>query len=55
MTRIMQLAWRRLFKSIVAPVMRELKITNAKLYEAEDEGEEELDQQRRIIEEQAES
>lgn len=36
-------------------VMRELKITNAKLYEAEDEGEKELDEQRRRMEEQAEA
>ncbi|WP_284982965.1 low affinity iron permease family protein [Arthrobacter sp. efr-133-TYG-118] len=36
-------------------VMRELQITNSKLYEAEDEGEKELEEQRRRIEEQAES
>jgi low affinity Fe/Cu permease len=36
-------------------VMRELQITNSKLYEAEDEGEKELEDQRRRIEEQAES
>ena len=34
-------------------VMRELQITNSKLYEAEDEGEKELEEQRRRIEEQA--
>ncbi|MFF2296141.1 low affinity iron permease family protein [Arthrobacter sp. efr-133-R2A-120] len=36
-------------------VMRELQITNSKLYEAEDEGEKELEEQRRRIEQQAES
>jgi low affinity Fe/Cu permease len=36
-------------------VMRELRITNSKLYQAEDEGEKELEEQRRRIEEQAES
>ncbi|MGO4584480.1 low affinity iron permease family protein [Arthrobacter sp. 2RAF6] len=36
-------------------VMGELQITNSKLYEAEDEGEKELEEQRRRIEEQAES
>ncbi|MEV8148258.1 low affinity iron permease family protein [Arthrobacter sp. NPDC080073] len=34
-------------------VMRELQITNSKLYEAEDEGEKELEEQRRRIEQQA--
>lgn len=34
-------------------VMRELRITNAKLYEAEDEGEKELDAQRRKMEDEA--
>lgn len=34
-------------------VMRELRITNAKLYQAEEEGEKELDEQRRHMEEQA--
>ncbi|MEW1822089.1 low affinity iron permease family protein [Arthrobacter sp. NPDC080031] len=36
-------------------VMRELQITNSKLYEAEDEGEKELEEQRRRIEQQAKS
>ncbi len=36
-------------------VMRELQITNTKLYEAEDEGEKELEEQRRRIEQEAES
>ncbi|GAA5197714.1 low affinity iron permease family protein [Arthrobacter gyeryongensis] len=36
-------------------VMRELRITNSKLYEAEDEGEKELEEQRRRIEQDAES
>lgn len=36
-------------------VMRELRITNAKLYEAEEEGEKELDEQRRHMEEQVEA
>jgi|SRR4051812_37680083 low affinity Fe/Cu permease len=36
-------------------VMRELRITNAKLYAAEDEGEKELDAQRRRMEDEAES
>ncbi len=36
-------------------VMRELRITNSKLYEAEDEGEKELEEQRRRIEQQARS
>lgn len=36
-------------------VMRELRITNAKLYEAEDEGEKELEEQRHRMEEQAEA
>lgn len=34
-------------------VMRELQITNTKLYGAEDEGEKELEQQRKHMEEQA--
>jgi low affinity Fe/Cu permease len=36
-------------------IMRELQITNTKLYEAEDQGEKELEEQRRRIEQQAES
>ncbi|BAS12255.1 conserved hypothetical protein [Arthrobacter sp. Hiyo8] len=36
-------------------VMRELRITNSKLYQAEDEGEKELEEQRRRIEQEAES
>jgi low affinity Fe/Cu permease len=36
-------------------VMRELRITNSKLYGAEDEGEKELEEQRRRIEQDAES
>ena len=36
-------------------VMRELRITNSKLYQAEDEGETELEEQRRRIEQEAES
>jgi low affinity Fe/Cu permease len=35
-------------------VMRELKISNAKLYGAEDEGEKELDSQRKKLEQEAE-
>jgi low affinity Fe/Cu permease len=34
-------------------VMRELQITNSKLYEAEEEGEKELERQRQRIEDQA--
>jgi low affinity Fe/Cu permease len=34
-------------------IMRELQISNAKLYEAEEEGEKELDKQRRTMEEDA--
>ena len=36
-------------------VMRELQVSNSKLYGAEDEGEKELEEQRRRIEEQAEA
>jgi low affinity Fe/Cu permease len=36
-------------------VMRELQITNSKLYEAEEEGEKELERQRQRIEDQARS
>ena len=35
-------------------IMRELQISNAKLYEAEEEGEKELDDQRHALEEEAE-
>jgi low affinity Fe/Cu permease len=34
-------------------IMRELQISNAKLYEAEQEGEKELDKQRQLLEEEA--
>lgn len=34
--------------------MRELRVTNAKLYDAEDKGEEELERQRKRIEAQSE-
>jgi low affinity Fe/Cu permease len=34
-------------------IMRELQISNAKLYEAEQEGEKELDKQRKLLEEEA--